>query len=146
MGAETSDQGPVLCRPRADIHLPLQVSSLWRSDLHSEETDLKAGWCLYIYYDQMAIGGLASNQSPSPGSGSEIKVRVRLTRRESMQSEISILKVVYLFISDCAGSSLLRGLLSSCKSSGCSPVARHRVLTVAASLAVGHVPRVSGHQ
>ena len=94
----------------------------------------------------MVIGCLASNQSASPGSGNEIKVRVRLICRESMQSEISILKIVYLFISDCAGSSLLRGLLSSCKSSGCSPVARHRVLTVAASLVVEHVSRVSGHQ
>ena len=98
-GAEASDHGPVLRRPRADIHLPLQVSSLWRSDLHSEEIDLKAGWCLHIYYDQMVTGCLASNQSPSPGSGSEIKVRVRLICRESMQSEISILKIlIYLFL------------------------------------------------
>ena len=99
LGAEASDHGPVLRRPRADIHLPLQVSSLWRSDLHSEEIDLKAGWCLHIYYDQMVTRCLASNQSPSPGSGSEIKVRVRLICRESMQSEISILKIlIYLFL------------------------------------------------
>lgn len=113
LGAETSDHGPVLSRPRADIHLPLQVSSLWRSDLHSDETHLKAGWCLYIYYDQMVTGCLASNQSPSPGSGSEIKVRVRLICRESMQSEISTLKIrIYLFVTVlglhcCVGCSLV---------------------------------------